>query len=101
VGKEINMSTALFEKNAIDSTSLISKHIEYNPVIYDLAELAEIKVRELLPWIIISSRPVTYRESFIGMLTNEEADEMREKLKIFKKRFNDDFAKKHQILFGH
>jgi len=95
------MSTALFEKNAIDSTSLVSKHIEYNPVVYDLTELAEIKVWDLFPWIIIFSPPVTYRESFIGMLTNEEADEMREKLKIFKKRFNDDFAKKHQILFGH
>jgi len=41
----------------------------------------------------------TYRESFIGMLTNEEADEMRKKLKIFKKRFNDDFARRNKILF--
>ncbi|MFH1030688.1 MAG: hypothetical protein V1770_05525 [bacterium] len=45
--------------------------------------------------------PETYREGFIGILTDDEAREMREKLGLFKKRFNDDFAKKHQILFGH
>ena len=45
--------------------------------------------------------PETYREGFIGILTDDEAREMREKLSLFKKRFNDDFAKKHQILFGH
>lgn len=45
--------------------------------------------------------PETYRESFIGVLTEDEAREMREKLNLFKKRFNDDFARKHQILFGH
>lgn len=41
------------------------------------------------------------KEGFIGILTDDEAREMREKLGLFKKRFNDDFAKKHQILFGH
>lgn len=41
------------------------------------------------------------KEGFIGILTDDEAMEMREKLGLFKKRFNDDFAKKHQILFGH
>lgn len=41
------------------------------------------------------------KESFIGILTDDEAMEMRGKLGLFKKRFNDDFAKKHQILFGH
>lgn len=45
--------------------------------------------------------PETYREGFIGILTDEEAREMREELNLFRKRFNDDFAKKHQILFGH
>jgi len=41
------------------------------------------------------------RDSFIGILSNEEAAEMRRDLNLFKKRFNDDFARKHQILFGH
>ena len=40
------------------------------------------------------------KEGFIGILTDEEADKAKEKLKAFKKRFNDDFARKHQILFG-
>lgn len=41
------------------------------------------------------------KEGFIGILTDDEANEMRGKLDLLKKRFNDDFAKKHQILFGH
>lgn len=49
----------------------------------------------------VSSYPETYQEGFIGILTDDEAAEMRKKLDSFKKRFNDDFAKKHQILFGH
>lgn len=48
--------------------------------------------------IDMSSLP---KEGFIGILTDDEAREMREKLSLFKKRFNNDFAKKHQILFGH
>ncbi|MBU4422124.1 hypothetical protein KKB41_04210 [Patescibacteria group bacterium] len=47
-----------------------------------------------------SSYPETYREGFIGILEPGEADRMREKLTLFKKRFNDAFAKKHKILFG-
>lgn len=42
----------------------------------------------------------TYREGFIGMLEPGEADRMREELILFKKRFNDAFARKHKILFG-
>ena len=34
------------------------------------------------------------KESFIGMLEPGEADRMREKLVLFKKRFNDAFARK-------
>lgn len=44
--------------------------------------------------------PETDREGFIGMLGPGEANRMKEKLVLFKKRFNDAFAKKHQILFG-
>lgn len=40
------------------------------------------------------------REGFIGILTDEEAESMKEDLKLFKKRFNDDFARKNKILFG-
>ena len=41
-----------------------------------------------------------FRDDFIGMLSGEEADEMEKKIAAFKKRFNDGFARKHQILFG-
>ncbi len=98
------MSTKLLEKNnkcATESTSLVGKRVEYSPLMYDLVELEKIGERELFPWITIITYPITYREGFIGMLTDEEADRAREKLKAFKKRFNDDFARKHQILFGH
>ena len=45
----------------------------------------------------ISSTP---KESFIGMLTDNEASEMREEISLFKKRFNDDFDKRNKIMFG-
>jgi len=99
------MSTKLLEKNnkcATESTSLVGNRVEYSPLMYDydLVELKEIGERELFPWITIITHPITYREGFIGMLTDEEANRAKEKLKAFKKRFNDDFARKHQILFG-
>lgn len=43
----------------------------------------------------------TFDNGFIGILTDEEAESMKEDLKLFKKRFNDDFARKNKILFGH
>jgi len=44
--------------------------------------------------------PETYREGFIGMLTDEEAREMKEGISLFKKRFDDDLARRNKILFG-
>ncbi|MFH0712517.1 MAG: hypothetical protein V2A55_01525 [Candidatus Jorgensenbacteria bacterium] len=71
------------------------------------AEVNETSGAEIWPsWLIEYPRPImppypeTFREGFIGVLTDEEADKTRENLKVFKKRFNDDFARKHQILFG-
>ena len=37
--------------------------------------------------------------SFIGSMTDEEANEARGKLKDWKKRFDDDFNKRHLKLF--
>lgn len=42
-----------------------------------------------------------YRDSFIGSISDEEAARMEKEVSLFKKRFNDDFTRKHQILFGH
>ncbi len=44
--------------------------------------------------------PAYPRDSFIGMLDPGEADRMKEEVALSKKRFNDDFVRKHQILFG-
>lgn len=41
------------------------------------------------------------RESFIGIISDEEAEKMKRELTLFKKRFNDDFARKNKILFGY
>ena len=41
----------------------------------------------------------SFRDSFIGMLTDEEADKMRKKLADFKERFNKDFEARHKKLF--
>ena len=47
--------------------------------------------------------PLSFRVSqidgFIGMLSNEEAEEMRKKIANFKKRFNKDFEEKNKKLF--
>ena len=40
------------------------------------------------------------RDSFIGMLEPGEADRMKEKVALFKKRFDDDLARRNKILFG-
>lgn len=42
----------------------------------------------------------TYRENFIGILEPGEADRIKKELALYKKKFNDDFARKHKILFG-
>lgn len=55
----------------------------------------------LNPWIMRKSYSKYAHESFIGILTDEEAESMKEDLKLFKKRFNDDFARKNKILFGY
>jgi len=47
------------------------------------------------------SYPEYIQNSFIGILTDEEAESMKANLKLFKKRFNDDFSRKNKILFGY
>lgn len=37
---------------------------------------------------------------FIGSITDEEADVMRAKFREFKKRFNEDFERRYEELFG-
>ncbi len=44
--------------------------------------------------------PETYREGFIGILTDDEAREMKEGISLFKKSFDDDLARRNKILFG-
>lgn len=39
------------------------------------------------------------KDSFIGILEHGEADRMKEDLKLFRKRFNDDLARRNKILF--
>jgi len=40
------------------------------------------------------------REGFIGILTDDEARKMKEGVSLFKKRFDDDLARRNKILFG-
>ena len=39
------------------------------------------------------------RDSFIGSITDQEAEGMKKKVGNFKKRFNKDFEKRHKKLF--
>lgn len=54
----------------------------------------------LIEYPVLPIYPETYRDSFIGILTDEEARELKEGLGLFKKRFDDDLARRHKILFG-
>jgi hypothetical protein len=40
------------------------------------------------------------KEGFIGILTDEEAREMKERISLFKKNFDDDLTRRNKILFG-
>lgn len=40
------------------------------------------------------------KEGFIGILTDEEAKEMKERINLFKKSFDEDLARRKKILFG-
>jgi len=51
-------------------------------------------------WITRESYPKYFQDAFIGILTDEEAREMKAGIGLFKKRFDDDLARRNQILFG-
>lgn len=56
-------------------------------------------------WRVNYPRPVmpypeTYREEFIGILSDDEARKMKEEVSLFKNRFDDDLARRNKILFG-
>lgn len=40
------------------------------------------------------------KEGFIGILTDEEAREMKERISLLKKSFDDDLERRNKILFG-
>ena len=41
-----------------------------------------------------------FNESFIGCISHKEAEEMKKKWNDYKKRFNEDFNRKHLELWG-
>lgn len=43
--------------------------------------------------------PESIQDNFIGMLSIEDAKEMRNEFKLFKKRFDEDLNKRNKILF--
>lgn len=52
------------------------------------------------PRLSLPSTAKTFGNGFIGILTDEEAGEMRAGIGLFKKRFDDDLARRNKILFG-
>ena len=40
------------------------------------------------------------RDGFVGILSDDEAREMKAGISLFKKRFDDDLARRNKILFG-
>jgi len=58
-----------------------------------------VSLRVAYPRPNIPIYPESYKESFIGILTNEEVRRMKNRLNLFRKRFNEDLARRHKILF--
>ena len=52
------------------------------------------------PRLSLPSTAKTFGNGFIGILTDEEAGEMKAGIGLCKKRFDDDLARRNQILFG-
>lgn len=50
-----------------------------------------------LPPVVLGGN---HGNGFIGILTDEEAREARASINQFRKRFDDDLARRNQILFG-
>lgn len=53
-----------------------------------------------LAWRFSVSVFPTNRDSFVGILSDDEAREMKAGINLFKKRFDDDLARRNKILFG-
>ena len=50
-----------------------------------------------IPRVVLNGN---HHNGFIGILTDEEAREMKAGIGLFRKRFDDDLARRNQILFG-
>ena len=50
-----------------------------------------------LPRLVLNGN---HLDGFIGILSDEEARKMKAGLGLFRKRFDDDLARRNQILFG-
>lgn len=52
------------------------------------------------PHPVLDIYPESYRGDFIGILSDEDAGRMKTELDLFRKRFDDDLARRNKILFG-
>lgn len=92
--------------NTNESTNMIPVYLGY------LKIEAEINADSSLDTTLLPSEPIGWRisvdtappsspkESFIGILSDKEAEKMKERIKSFKKSFADDLARRNKILFG-
>jgi len=63
-------------------------------------ELIDTSSAETWPSLRIEYPHPINKEEFVGILSDQEASAMKKEIDLFKKRFDDDLARRHKILFG-
>jgi len=107
VGKEkLIMNTSTYTSEALENISPI-----YPDSLMSIEAEADANSSLGSVWLFpLSAIPLGWRfpigmfslpkEGFIGILTDDEAREMKERISLFKKSFDDDLARRNKILFG-
>ncbi|MDD3918556.1 MAG: hypothetical protein PHH15_01060 [Candidatus Pacebacteria bacterium] len=89
--------------NTNESTNIIPVYLDYLKIEATNADSSlgtTLLPSEPIGWQILIGIASPSKESFIGVLSDKEAEKMKERIKSFKKSFADDLARRNKILFG-
>ena len=89
--------------NTNESTNIIPVYLDYLKIEATNADSSldtTLLPSEPIGWQILIRIASPPKESFIGVLSDKEAEKMKERIKSFKKSFADDLARRNKILFG-
>jgi len=99
---DVTYTTKVFPDTTYRNLILLSgEYLGYEEILKNTScESVLVSLRLAYPRPNLPIYPESFQESFIGVLTDEEARYMRNRLNLFRKRFNEDLARRNKILFG-